>query len=332
MDDRILLLFTPELPCWDAETVSLAGEDPAGLDALLADGKLVRAGGGFVLTECGAAARERAAAEMFVPAEKMTCALPEDADELLRLNLLVQLIDRAFRTLWSVKELTVRESFEVVPCLNDDEYFALENGKARAVWPEAPIVKSFKDAFPNCGHEARKLTPPGESGLEQWAAKNDPMRGTLVFDLMIRHHHDFMHYKGFPAMESDKYGFLNAAPIMFRIVRRDEKPEDLLPFIGRVHLFFLGQRHVYLPGFFDMDSEDQEMWKVLTFVTETEEQLMSLTDALRGFGRDLIEPAIPLFIVGTSIERLRAQKEQKTIMYDWFGEETVKIMRPIEDD
>ena len=46
----------------------------------------------------------------------------------------------------------------------------------------------------------------------------------------------------------------------------------------------------------------------------------------------MIDPANPLFILGTSIERLRNQKEQKRNMYDWFQEEAVRIMRPDGED
>ncbi len=71
---------------------------------------------------------------------------------------------------------------------------------------------------------------------------------------------------------------------------------------------------------------------MLCLVTDTEAQLKELTATLRGWGHDLIEPARPLYLLGTSIERMRNQKEQKRTIYDWFQEETVRILRPDAPD
>ena len=94
----------------------------------------------------------------------------------------------------------------------------------------------------------------------------------------------------------------------------------------------MGQRRIYVPGWFDLDREEQEDWVLLALAMDTEAQLASLTATLRAWGHDLIDPANPLYIVGTSIERLRAQREQKRMLYDWFQEETVRILRPDAPD
>ena len=51
-----------------------------------------------------------------------------------------------------------------------------------------------------------------------------------------------------------------------------------------------------------------------------------------GFEEGGISSPNPLYIVGTSIERLREQREQKRTLYDWFQEETVRILRPDAPD
>ena len=76
-----------------------------------------------------------------------------------------------------------------------------------------------------------------------------------------------------------------------------------------------------------MDSEEQEPMKLLTLVTDTDSELKTLTENLRAFGNELVDPARPMYIIGKSIEHLRTQ-ETKRMFYDWFAEETVKILRP----
>ena len=61
-------------------------------------------------------------------------------------------------------------------------------------------------------------------------------------------------------------------------------------------------------------------------------KLLDSDRTLRSWGHELIDPANPLFILGTSIERLRSQKEQNRTIYDWFQEEAVRIMRPDGED
>lgn len=328
----MLLLFTEELPCWNAETVRVAGEDPEGLELLAAFGDLRRLGNAYVLTEQGVITRERAAEEMFVlltPAGELITDSVR-ADELLDLNVMVQYMDRAFLTDWGIKEVRVREKFPVMPCLADDEYFAFDGGKLKAMWPSHELVKKFLEAFPNVGVSARKFPAPGQSGLDDWAKSNGLSYGSLTVDFMLRARADFNHYKNYPQLESDKFKFLDADRLFVQKVRG--KPEELLPFIGKLHIFLTEQRRIFLPGWFDIDHDENEDWIMLALVTDTESELEALTETLRAWGHKLIDPVNPLYILGTSIERLRNQREQKRTIYDWFQEEAVRIMRPDAPD
>ena len=241
-----------------------------------------------------------------------------------------QLLDRAFMTDWGIKEMTVGETFPVIPCLPDDEYFTVEGGHVRPLWTEAPLVKSFLEAFPNWGVAARKFPVPGQEALESWAAKHNAPRGALTLDFVLRSRADFNHYKNFEPLPTDRFKFYNADRLFAHRVPR--RTEDLLPLIGRLHVFLMAQRRVYIPGWFDFDHEEQECWTLLALVTDTEAELERLTSVLRGWGHGLIEPARPMFIIGTSIQRMRNRKEQKRTIYDWFQEETVHILRPDAPD
>ena len=326
MTNNILLLFSDDFPCWDAETVSLAGENPEMLGALEADRYISRLGEGYVLTRKGIDEREITARENFVPVRKITITISDSdtASHNLEINRMTQLLDRAFMTDWGIKEFTVNERFPLVPLLNDDEYFSVD-GTAKALWPENDYVRSFMAEFPDKGYEARKLPAPGQTALDTWVKNHNVPCGNFTVDFILRHHHDFEHYRQLYTPEGDIFGFVNASLIFAHKVC--ESPQELLPLIGKIHLLFTLQRRIYIPGWFDMDSEEQEPMKLLTLVTDSDSELKTLTENLRAFGNELVDPARPMYIIGTSIEHLRTQ-ETKRMFYDWFAEETVKILRP----
>ena len=330
--ENLLLLFTSSLPCWDEETIILAGEDPKGLDMLVKSGDLMKIDSGYVLTPKGLKTREQAAHDLYIPVTNAGEIITNNAHakKLLDLNRMVQFLDRAFVTDWGIKEVTVSETLPIMPCLEDDKYFVFEGGRVKAIWPEAEYVKKFVDAFPNTGVAARKFPAPGQKALDKWAAKNNLCYGNLIVDFLMRSRADFNHYKNYEQLPSDKFKFLDADELFVKKVSGN--PEDLLPFIGKLHIFLMEQRRIFLPGWFDIDHDENEDWHLLAFVTDTEKELENLTITLRKWGHDLIEPANPLFIIGSSIERLRNQKEQKRTIYDWFQEETIRIMRPDAPD
>ena len=326
--ESLLLLFTSLLPCWDEETVTVAGENPDSLHALAESGDITAISGGYVLTHKGVTSRENAARELFLPLTPAGEIItdPETARKFLELNRMTQYLDRAFVTDWGIKEVTTSETFPIMPSLNDDEYFAFDGERVKATWPEHENVKKFLADFPNVGVAARKLPAPAQSGLDEWAERNRMSYGSLTVDFVLRSRADFNHYKNYPQLESDKYKFLDSDQLFAQRVPANF--EDILPFIGKLHIFLTLQRRIFLPGWFDIDHDENEDWHLLAFVADTEGQLEDFTRTLRRWGHELISPANPLFIIGTSIERLRSQKEQKRTIYDWFDEDTVRILRP----
>ena len=330
--ESLLLLFTDSLPCWDEETVKIAGENPDGLKALSESGDLLPVSGGYVLTQKGLITRENAAKDLYLPIIPAEIISDESkAHHLLEINRMTQLLDRAFVTDWGIKEVTTRETFPIMPCLKDDEYFAFSGERVIATWPEHETVKRFLSDFPNVGVAARKFPAPAQNGLDEWALRNNLAYGELTVDFVMRSRADFNHYKNYPQLESDKYKFLDSDQLFAHKVFCPSSPEELLPFIGKLHILLTLQRRIYLPGWFDIDHDENEDWHLLAFVTDSESELETLTRTLRSFGHELINPVNPLFIIGTSIERLRNQSQQKRTIYDWFDEDTVRILRPDYD-
>lgn len=329
--ESLLLLFTDSLPCWDEETVKIAGENPNGLKILADAGDLLPMSGGYVLTQKGLITRENAARDLYLPITHAEIISDEsEAHRLLEINRMTQFLDCAFVTDWGIKEVSIRESFSLSPRLKDDEYFAFEGERVITTWPEHDTVKRFLSDFPNSGVAARKYPAPGQKRLDEWTSRNNLAYENFTVDFVMRSRADFNHYKNYPQLESDRYKFLDSDQLFAHKVT--ESPEDLLPFIGKLHILLTLQRRIYLPGWFDIDHDENEDWHLLALVTDSESQLETLTRTLRSFGHELINPINPLFIIGTSIERLRNQTEQNRTIYDWFCDETVKILRPDSDD
>jgi hypothetical protein len=332
MDQNVLLLFSPQCPCWDEETIRTAGDNPDSLEQLEKADCLTRLGGGYVLTPFGCEQRRRISAEFCVPVQPIDTAPADNsaAHAALERCRMYVFLDHAFKTQWGIKEVTIGESFPVVPALPDNGYFSIENGRAKALWPENPLIRSLRTFFPKSAEDARKDPAPGQNGLKAWAAHAFAGETTLTVDFMLRSRADFAHYKNIRGLDSDIYSFYNTDRIF--AFRCPEDLHDFLPVLGRLHVFMEEQRRIFVPGHFDLDAEEQECWTLLCLVTDTEAELEKQAQTLQRWGHALIDPARPLYLIGTSIERLRAQKEIKDTIYDWFQEETMHIMRPDAPD
>ncbi len=335
--DRTLLLFDKSLPCWDRDTMSLAGEDPDAIDILEEHEFIKKVSRAYVLTYDGITRRELIGGQMGVPTEPTGEIITDIsiADERLEVNRAIQLLDHAFYTEWGLKENSICEDFPVMPNLIYNEYFELGHKCVKAIWTEHEYVQKFFKDFPHVGVEARKYPAPGLAAFNKWAYRNDLAFGKLNIDLVMRLHADFEHYRIYSDMDmpTDIFNFLNVDRLFVHYVRDYEKPVDLLPFIGKFHIFLTGQKRIFLPGWFDIDQDENEDWTMLLFITEYEDDIQFLTKFFREeCGHDLIDPVNPLFLLGTSMERLRNQKEQKSTVYDWFQEEATRIMRPDAPD
>lgn len=321
---RGLLLFEPDFPCWDEETVSLAGENKYAIRYLCDSGYVSASGEGFILTDLGIRTRMEIAEEYGMKTEPIKSFDPESS---LWNNRLYLLMEKAFRGQYSVKEYSLNEHLPVVPDLPANELYRIEKGHVIYTWQKHPLVRSFMETFPNWGVRTRGQIPPGENALEKWISKYGAASGSLRTNLLLRSRYDFELYRKEPPYEwdicrlkdTDRYFF-------FKVTENNLSKfyEDL----GKLHIFLLGQKRVHIPGYADFDSQDQEAWTICVTVTETEHELKTVAKELSRNADALIEPSKPLFIIGTSIERLRNQKIPEDTAYDWFCDRTLHIARP----
>ncbi|MDO4560277.1 MAG: hypothetical protein Q4C86_04935 [bacterium] len=322
--ENALLLFEDKYPCWDEETFTLVGEDPAALSRLADGGLLETAGGGYILTPKGDAERLEYAQEQYLPAYPIK---PFDPAGALWNNRLYLLMERAFIGQFGVKEYSVNESLPVFPKLSRNELWKEEKGRVRYLWPEHPLVKNFLERFPQWGVAARQSAVPGDAAMWKWAGESGAEFCIQRFNLILRSRYDFELYRKTPHLPEDIF-YMKDADRLFFLRTSDKSPEEIYDAIGYLHLFMLGQRRVYIPGYADIDSHEQENWTMLVLAADTEEELAAVYQRYVLDGKNLIEPANPLFIIGTSVERLRRQSEPEATVYDWFCDKSLHIVRP----
>ena len=274
--------------------------------------------------------RVKLARESFLPVSPIG---EFNAEKALWNNRFYHLMDcRAFTGLFpmGLKEYTVDEALTYAPELPRKELWTREGGKTRYIWPEHKLVKSFLKRFPDWGMASRGKPVPGQAALDEWRAESGAKAGTVNFNLVLRGRYDFQAYRELERLPDDIFHIKDADRFFF-LRTSDKTPEDIYDAIGKLHLFMLDQRRVYVPGYADDDSMDQENWTILVLAADTEAELEEVRARYSADGQNLIEPAMPMYIIGTSVERLRRMREPKANYYDWFGEDTVHIVRADEN-
>ena len=323
MAEAALLLYEPSAPCWDEETFVLAGEAPGTADRLTSLGLLEKTAGGCILTAKGLAEREAAGRENYIAAEPLP---PFEAAEALWNNRLHLLMDKKFTGRFGVKDYSVGETLAVVPLLPREKLFSVSEGRVSFVWQQEPLIKSFVEAFPKWGVSARDETPPGDEALREWAAVNGARQGGVSFNLLLRSRYDFELYRTVPPYPADKYKMKDCDRFFFTHVSEGSL-DEYLETLALLQIFWLAQKRVYIPGYVQLDSQDQEAWTMSVAVADDEAELARIALRLEKSGKGLLTSVCPLFVIGTSVERLRHSVHFDTV-YDWFCDDTVHIARP----
>ncbi|HAK40278.1 MAG TPA: hypothetical protein DCM24_00570 [Synergistaceae bacterium] len=92
-------------------------------------------------------------------------------------------------------------------------------------------------------------------------------------------------------------------------------------------MFLLDNRHVYLPGCFDIDIHQQSTFTWWFWATRTQEEAMRLASRLGQAGRGLVSPAEPTDVWTISLEALEAYDRKAESFYEFVDDLALPVSR-----
>ncbi len=320
--ERVLLLFDENRPFWTEKLMEMAGEDPSSAAILEQQGLLKSIGGGYCLTGSGRELFREWAAESYL--ETLPGGIPEDpALEGMKLETAL-LFERGFKGFQGTKQVIVSPKLEYFPDIPPAELFSVRDGSLRWGFHEHPEVKRLMSLFP------RDRSSEGESleELEKKALDSGIQRAPWSPDILCINQCDYAYYWR-SRLDTDRWGLLNADRLVLKVVRDPVSfcLEEAAADISAFSLFLLTNRHIYLPGCFDIDVHQQSAFSWWFWATRTREEAILLASRLGQAGRDLILPAEPADAWAISIEDLVNYGKKAESFYEFVDDLAIPVTR-----
>jgi hypothetical protein len=203
-----------------------------------------------------------------------------------------------------------------------------KEGRPRWLYPEHRMVHNFVEKYPYTGISARKKEAPDPKEARIWCRSHGFPEGSLFVPLLFLSRYDFPHYAGFPPLDQDQWGFLNADRMF--CFRSPVASVESLPLcvdkIAGIHLFLQYYRRVHLPGYTHFDAENQENLNWIVWVTENNDEAESLLPLLKQLGTSPADFELPLDIRILSLETLQNVREPYETVYDLLFHESPKAV------
>jgi hypothetical protein len=310
--ETVLLLFDRKRPFWTSELLELAGEDPSVTADLENAGLLIRRDGGFVLSDAGRERFRQWAAESWLDTEPAQDPMDTDLEK-KRLETALR-FDAGFRGFHGTKQIFIAPELGFFPDLPVDRLYDITPGGVRWLFPSDPLVEELIKKFPR----QRQPDPQDLVTLEEWIRERQIPTGTFVPDLLCLNQCDYAYYWRH-SVPTDRFGFLNKDRLFLRFARDVESmmPVELLPDIAEFSLFLLDNRQVYLPGCFDIDTQEQTAFTWWFWAAETRDEAKVLLHKLRPLADLLAAPAMPTDLWVINLEDLRAYDEKAESFYEF---------------
>lgn len=303
--EDLLLLFDESHPCWTSRMFELAGQDVSASESLLREGVLQKENDVYCLTSAGAERFRQVAEESFLPLRAGVAEPGADKNREADRSLLQQLLDKRHLQRWGLKEYCRPFRFEI-PDLKGNELFTFEGGKPNWHYPDNSAFGQMQKDFPATGMAARTEPAPDAARVAEWMASFMPKRRTVTADLLYKSRYDFQAYAHFPKLSADPCDMLNADRFFcfFAPPPAPENVNAMLTTLGEYQMYLTMLRHMYLPGYVDRDSLDQDGINWLIYVYAREEDALRCADLLSPFGQSLAGPAAPMEIWSLSLQAL----------------------------
>lgn len=320
--ESVLLLFDENRPFWNETLVDMAGEVPSVLRDLAAEGLLARVDDGFCLTDDGRETFRQWASESWL--ESTPGEVPPDPPlEGMKLETSL-LFERGFRGFHGTKKVTVSPKLEIFPATSPKELFSISGEKLKWSFEENPQVLSLKKTFPRDREPGEESLRDVEDRVDGTGAKRVPWSPHLLCVNQC----DYVWYWRSRA-DTDRWGLLNADRLFLSLVR-DPGSFDLeqaASDMAHYSLFLMDNRHVYLPGCFDIDVHQQSAFTWWFWCTRTRAGAQDLASRLGSEGRNLVLPAEPTDAWTISMEDLRNYDRKAESFYEFVDDLAIPVTR-----
>ncbi len=320
--EKVLLLFDRKHPFWTEELITLAGEDQSALSHLEEDGLLDKKDDGYVLSETGRDRFRQWAQESWLDAEPG--GQPKDTKlEKKRLETALR-FDKGFKGFHGAKQIFVAPELRFFPNLQEDRLYNVTPGGVQWLFPSDPLVEELVERFPR----QRQPAETDLAALEDWITDRNIPVGAFTPDLLCLNQCDYAYYWRH-AVPTDLHGFLNKDRLFLRFLPNPASlmPVEVLPDLARFSLFLLDNRHVYLPGCFDIDVHEQTAFTWWFWAVETREEAKTVLSKLRPLGDLLAAPAAPTDLWVISLEDLREYNEKAESFYEFVDSVAKSVTR-----
>ena len=309
--ESTLLLFDEQHPCWTHAMLEFLGYDAGALDALFREGLLQKDvlpknEEVYSLTSEGTRRFRQTAEESFFPVRPGVPMVSTDKKQEADRSFLQLLLDRRHLQRWGLKEYCKPFRFEI-PDLKEEALFTCDKQILEWRYLKDPVFIKMAQDFPVLGLKARRQPVPDMARLGEWMALNVPRRRMMEVDLLYKSRYDFQSYAHFPKLPGDPCDLLNADRFFcsFAPLPAAENLNGLLTMLAEYHLLLTMLRHMFMPGYVDLDSLDQDGINWFLYTYEREEDARECAELLSRFGSSLAGPAAPLEIWSLSLQALR---------------------------
>ncbi|MEG1911413.1 MAG: hypothetical protein RR091_02880 [Cloacibacillus sp.] len=300
MDENLLLRFDSLHPCWTVEMLRRENEDISSLEELQEAGLVAEKDGCFFLTEEGAARFAPLAKASYI--EDAPGGRPEAPAKAARAAELMDLLNKKHAQRWGIKKYLNSQKLKIFPSDRCVDWSYTQN----------EAYQKMLEEFPTVGLKSR-TTERYAKKTAAWLAANEKNMGGFTPDLLYICYYDYIHYTDFKGHPHDPLRLINADRFLFVFC---EESASAARTASEFFRWTTLERRVMLPGYFDIDTQEQDSVCWLVFVTEKEERAAELARELAPLFTKIPQEAEPCEIWTISFEALQNVTEKRELIWE----------------